>query len=91
MHFLFILRICPVFLNTLCIIIIIAILYIPINIIIIIVMIIFYYCFYYYIIIIIIIIIIKTGEMKTIMFQFNISIFTSFRRSSPPLSGTHQY
>ena len=51
------------------------------------------------VIIIIIIIIINqqgnvsqnVGEMKTIMFQFNISIFTSFRRSPPPLSSTHQY
>ena len=51
------------------------------------------------VIIIIIIIIINqqgnvsqnVGEMKTIMFQFNISIFTSFRRSPPPLSSTNQY
>ena len=31
------------------------------------------------------------GEIKSITFQFNISIFTSFRRSPPPLSSTHQY
>ena len=27
--------------------------------------------------------------MKTILFQFNISIFTSFQRSPPPLLSTH--
>ena len=31
------------------------------------------------------------GEIKTITFRFNVSIFTSFRRSPPPLSSTHQY
>ena len=31
----------------------------------------------------------KTWVKKTIMFQFHISIFTSFRRSPPPLSSTH--
>ena len=33
----------------------------------------------------------NTSEIKTITFQFNISIFTSFRRSPHPLSSTHQY
>ena len=31
------------------------------------------------------------GEIKSITLQFNIPIFTSFRRSLPPLSSTHQY
>ena len=31
------------------------------------------------------------GEMNTTMFHFNISIFTSFQRSPPPLSSTDQY
>ena len=30
------------------------------------------------------------GEIKTITFQFNISIITSFRRSPSPLTSTHQ-
>ena len=29
------------------------------------------------------------GEIKAITFQLNISIFTSFRRSPPPLLSTH--
>ena len=33
----------------------------------------------------------NTSEIKTITFQFNISTFTSFRRSPHPLSSTHQY
>ena len=31
------------------------------------------------------------GEIKTIAFQFNISIFKSFQRPPFPLSSTHQY
>ena len=28
---------------------------------------------------------------KIVMFQFNISFYTSFQRSPPPLSSTHQH
>ena len=70
------------------------------NMIMIIIIVIIIITFIIIIIVIIIIIIIinqqgnvsqNVGEMKTIMFQFNISIFTSFRRSPPPLSSTNQY